>query len=50
MEKPAHEILVVALGPDDGRLVTLGALQALRGAKRLVLRTARHAVAALLLK
>ena len=50
MGKPAHEILVVALGPDDGRLVTLGALQALRGAKRLVLRTARHAVADLLQK
>ena len=43
-----HEILVVALGPDDGKLITLGALEALRKAKKVILRTGRHAAASLL--
>ncbi|MBR1407919.1 MAG: MazG family protein [Clostridia bacterium] len=43
-----HEILVVALGPDDGKLLTLGALETLREAKQLILRTGRHAAASLL--
>ena len=38
-------ITVAALGPDDAKLLTLGAIEAMKGAKTLVLRTARHAAA-----
>ncbi len=38
-------ITITALGPDDASLLTLGAIEAMKGAKRLVLRTARHAAA-----
>ena len=38
-------ITVAALGPDDAQLLTLGALEAMKSAKALVLRTARHAAA-----
>ena len=41
-------ITIAALGPDTGDMLTLGALSAMRGAKRLILRTAQHGVAALL--
>lgn len=41
-------ITITALGPDDASLLTLGAIEAMKGAKRLVLRTARHAAAAYL--
>ena len=37
-----HIITVAALGPDSGKLLTMGALDAMRGADALVLRTARH--------
>ena len=37
-----HIITVAALGPDSGELLTMGALDAMRGADALVLRTARH--------
>ncbi|MBR5286982.1 MAG: MazG family protein [Clostridia bacterium] len=38
-------ITIAALGPDDAGLLTLGALNAMKRAKTLVLRTARHAAA-----
>lgn len=41
-------IMVVSLGPDSEALLTQDALRALRGAKTLVLRTARHGAAELL--
>ncbi|MBQ7887495.1 MAG: MazG family protein [Clostridia bacterium] len=47
MEK-THIITVAALGPDSGELLTMGALNAMRGADALVLRTDRHGAAALL--
>jgi len=37
-----HIITVAALGPDSGALLTMGALDAMREADALVLRTARH--------
>ena len=40
-----REIVIAALGPDDGSLLTLGSLEAMRSAERLVLRTERHAAA-----
>jgi len=47
MEK-THIITVAALGPDSGEMMTMGALSAMRNAKALVLRTARHGAAAIL--
>ena len=41
----AGRITVVALGPDDGGLLTREAAEQLESAQRLILRTARHAVA-----
>ena len=38
-------VTVVSLGPDDGRLLTAGAMQAMREAGQLILRTARHGAA-----
>ncbi len=38
-------ITVAALGPDSADLLTLGAIRTMKGADRLVLRTARHAAA-----
>jgi len=43
-----HIITVAALGPDSGDLLTMGALNAMRTADALVLRTARHGAAKLL--
>lgn len=43
-----HIITIVPLGPDDAQMLTLGALETLRRAQRLVLRTQRHGVAELL--
>ena len=43
-----HIITVAALGPDSGDLLTMGALNAMRAADALVLRTARHGAAKLL--
>ncbi|MBP3656757.1 MAG: hypothetical protein J6K32_08695 [Clostridia bacterium] len=43
-----HIITIAALGPDTGDMLTMGALQAMRAAKTLILRTARHGAAALL--
>ena len=43
-----HIITVAALGPDSGDMLTLGALQAMRRAECLILRTARHGVAGML--
>ena len=43
-----HTITVVALGPDSGELLTMGALETMRRADALVLRTARHGAAELL--
>ena len=39
-------ITIVSLGPGDPALLTLQTAEALRGAKRLMLRTERHPVAA----
>ena len=39
-------ITVVSLGPGDHRLLTLQTLEAIRGSRRLILRTARHRTAA----
>ena len=47
MEK-THIITVAALGPDSGDLLTMGALDAMKAADALVLRTARHGTAKLL--
>ena len=47
MEK-SHIITVTALGPDSGEMLTLGALEAMRQADALVLRTARHGAAGVL--
>ena len=44
------EITVVSLGPGDPALLTIQTAEALRGAKRLMLRTERHPVAAWLKK
>lgn len=44
----AHIITIAALGPDSGEMLTLGALEAMRQADALVLRTARHGAAAVL--
>ena len=41
----SHIITIVALGPDSGELLTLGALSLMRGADALELRTARHGAA-----
>lgn len=41
MEK-THSIVVAALGPDSGEMLTVGALRAMKDADALVLRTARH--------
>ena len=38
-------ITVAALGPDSAQLLTLGAIETMKAAKRLVLRTARHGAA-----
>ena len=43
-----HIITIAALGPDDPRLLTLDAYEAMTGADALVLRTERHGVAAIL--
>ncbi len=43
-----HILTVVALGPDSGELLTMGALEAMRRADALVLRTQRHGVAKML--
>jgi len=43
-----HIITVAALGPDSGELLTMGALNAMKHADALVLRTSRHGAAALL--
>ena len=43
-----HIITVAALGPDSGELLTMGALEAMRCADALVLRTAQHGAAQLL--
>ncbi len=43
-----HIITIVALGPDSAQQLTLGALEAMRNAKTLVLRTERHGVSAFL--
>jgi len=40
-----HMITVAALGPDSGELLTMGALNAMKAADALVLRTARHGAA-----
>lgn len=40
-----YDITVIALGPGSKDLLTLGALEAMKGAKQLVLRTARHGAA-----
>ncbi len=41
-----HIITIAPLGPDDGELLTLGAMRAMREADALILRTARHGAAA----
>ena len=43
-----HIITVAALGPDSGELMTMGALDAMRNADALVLRTERHGAVKLL--
>ena len=43
-----HIITVAALGPDDARLLTFGAYEAMTCAQALVLRTARHGAADML--
>ena len=43
-----HIITIAALGPDDPKLMTLGAYEAMTGADVLVLRTERHGVADML--
>ena len=43
-----HIITIAALGPDDPKLLTMGAYEAMTGADALVLRTARHGVADML--
>ena len=43
-----HIITIAALGPDDPRLLTLDAYEAMTGADALVLRTERHGVADML--
>ena len=43
-----HIITIAALGPDDPKLLTMGAYEAMTGADALVLRTARHGVAQML--
>lgn len=43
-----HMITIAALGPDSAELLTLGALNAMKAAGRLVLRTRRHGAAQLL--
>ena len=43
-----HIITIAALGPDSGEMLTLGALEAMRQADVLVLRTARHGAAGVL--
>ncbi len=43
-----HIITITALGPDSGEMITLGALNTMLEAKRLVLRTAMHGAAKLL--
>lgn len=43
-----HIITVAALGPDSGDMLTLGALNAMKRADALVLRTARHGAAQVL--
>ena len=43
-----HIITIAALGPDSARMLTMGALGAMKAADALVLRTARHGAAQLL--
>ena len=43
-----HIITIAALGPDSGEMLTMGALEAMRRADVLVLRTARHGAAEVL--
>ncbi|MGN0774954.1 MAG: MazG family protein [Candidatus Ventricola sp.] len=43
-----HIITIAALGPDSGEMLTMGALEAMRQADALVLRTARHGAAGVL--
>ena len=43
--KQEHIITVAALGPDSGEMLTVGALNAMKQAQALVLRTARHGAA-----
>ena len=43
-----HIITIAALGPDDPKLLTMGAYEAMTGADALVLRTAHHGVADML--
>ena len=43
-----HIITIAALGPDSARMLTMGALGAMKAADALVLRTARHGAAKLL--
>ena len=43
-----HTITIAALGPDCPGMLTLGALEAMLGAKRLILRTQRHGAVQLL--
>ena len=40
-----HIITIAALGPDSGEMLTLGALETMRQADALVLRTSRHGAA-----
>ena len=42
--KQEHIITVAALGPDSADMLTVGALNAMKQAQALVLRTARHGV------
>ncbi|MBQ8093624.1 MAG: hypothetical protein IJ242_08630 [Clostridia bacterium] len=37
-----NEILIVPLGPDDGSLLTVGAIEALQQSEKVILRTGRH--------
>ncbi len=46
--KHQHMIIVAALGPDSADMLTMGALNAMKQADALVLRTNRHGAAALL--
>ncbi|MBQ2833812.1 MAG: hypothetical protein IJE71_04315, partial [Clostridia bacterium] len=43
-----HMITIAALGPDSGEMLTLGALEAMKSAQTLILRTERHGAAEML--